>query len=656
MDSHKKLTFTAKILALIIISIGISVEIGWYFDIVILKSIFPDIVNMNPITALSFIFLGTAIFLLAKDDSNKNFIRVAYFVAAFVFLTGFFRMLGLMFGIDIHHDQILFHDKVLASSFGHTRIAPNTAINMIIIGSVLFLITGRKYYYFAHVLNYLTFVISLLAILGYLYSAKNLYGFLSYTPMALNTSISFLITSLAFLFVSKTNGAMRILAGDSVGGRTVRILLPFIVVIPTALGWLRLEGEKAEIFGPEYGTSLFVISAIIIFMNIVFEFSRRLHNADMEQKALMLHIEDLVAERTQQFKEEQARLEASINNVHIGYLITDKDGTLISANTAAQTILEQASVTTDFLINYFVSQLDLKKIIAESLTQKKAQSFKQLNFGKKYIDLFITPIIPRNDKANNYDEIIGVVILLEDVTEEKILQRSHEEFFSIASHELRTPLTAIYGNSAMLLDIYKENLVDPNMREAIEDIRTSSIRLIKIVSEFIDSSRLEQKQMKFNNQQFNLLEIIDQVINVSKPEAEQKKLTLTFNKPQATFVNVFADQEKTKQILAHMMSNAIIYTQIGSITLDLQTDNPYVVKILVKDTGRGIAKQNEALLFRKFQQAGENLYTRESTKGTGIGLYLAKLMAEGMGGAIKLEHSEEGKGSIFSLTLPRSKQ
>ena len=96
------------------------------------------------------------------------------------------------------------------------------------------------------------------------------------------------------------------------------------------------------------------------------------------------------------------------------------------------------------------------------------------------------------------------------------------------------------------------------------------------------------------------------------------------------------------------------FTSEGGITIEAikQAD---VVKVLVHDTGRGISPQNQNLLFRKFQQAGDSLITRDTTKGTGLGLYISKLLVEGMGGKIALEKSEVGKGTTFSFTLPVSK-
>ena len=93
---------------------------------------------------------------------------------------------------------------------------------------------------------------------------------------------------------------------------------------------------------------------------------------------------------------------------------------------------------------------------------------------------------------------------------------------------------------------------------------------------------------------------------------------------------------------------------MGGITISSAVSDG-MVQVSIADTGRGIPLNNQALLFHKFQQAGDSLFTRDTTKGTGLGLYISKLMIEGMGGKIWLVKSEEGKGSVFAFTVPIAK-
>jgi CheY-like chemotaxis protein len=249
---------------------------------------------------------------------------------------------------------------------------------------------------------------------------------------------------------------------------------------------------------------------------------------------------------------------------------------------------------------------------------------------------------------------IGTVILLADITDAKVAERSKDEFFSIASHELRTPLTAIKGNASMILDYYKDKLKDPSLREMVEDVHTSSVRLIEIVNDFLDTSRLEQGKIQFKFQSFALDKVIEQVSYEMGAVLKQKDLKLTVDKASLNLGElplIFADPDRTKQVIYNLVGNAAKFTEKGGITIRAHKEGPNM-RVLVTDTGRGIPLEGQRLLFRKFQQAGSSLLTRDTTRGTGLGLYISKLLVEGMGGKIGLEDSEPGRGTTFFFTLP----
>jgi len=118
----------------------------------------------------------------------------------------------------------------------------------------------------------------------------------------------------------------------------------------------------------------------------------------------------------------------------------------------------------------------------------------------------------------------------------------------------------------------------------------------------------------------------------------------------ATMPAVYADKNRVKQIIYNLLGNAMKFTEHGTITIDARIQGKKL-KILIVDTGPGISAAEQRLLFHKFQQSTNNFTTRES-RGTGLGLYISKLLSEQMGGRISLDHSEPGKGSTFAFTLP----
>jgi PAS domain S-box-containing protein len=252
---------------------------------------------------------------------------------------------------------------------------------------------------------------------------------------------------------------------------------------------------------------------------------------------------------------------------------------------------------------------------------------------------------------NQAGQVTSAVAIFEDITEQVETENNRDEFFSIASHELRTPLTAIRGNSSMMLQYFEESLKDPSLKGMVEDIHAGSVRLIELVNDFLDSSRLEQGRVEFKITEFDLTPVIRDVMKDMKSVAKGKKLELKLQPLSSTTVKVKADPDRLKQILFNLIGNALKFTERGGVSLDIKPA-PEGLKLRVIDTGSGIPADKQSLLFQKYQQAGRNTMTGDVTKGSGLGLYISRLLAEGMGGTLGLQTSIVDKGSTFVITLP----
>lgn len=384
-----------------------------------------------------------------------------------------------------------------------------------------------------------------------------------------------------------------------------------------------------------------------------------LEDLDAEKKK----VEDKVREKTRELREEQARLLASINSLSFGFIIADTNNRVIVKNAALSTILEltEEPVSVQDIVDSFkgvASGLDvLSHSCRECIDLKKAVELKEIPYGKKYLRIFCTPVITKNDSgADSEGKAIGYAVLIEDITEAKIMERSRDEFFAVASHELRTPLTAIRGNADMILSMFADKIVDNDMKEMLMDIDTSSIRLITIVNDFLEVSRLEQGRVEIKKETFNVSDVIEKVVRDLTTTVEQKGLSIAYTASVSPLPAVYADKNRTEQILINLVGNSIKCTTEGSISITTTADaESGFVATRVIDTGLGISEQNQIRLFRKFQQAGEQMLARDVTQGTGLGLYISKLIVSSMGGTIGLEKSELGKGSTFAFTLPIAK-
>ena len=388
------------------------------------------------------------------------------------------------------------------------------------------------------------------------------------------------------------------------------------------------------------------------------ELTHNVEELEKNKRAITNLLEDLDAEkkqveakvilRTRELAEERAQLVASINSLALGFLLIDNNERIILKNPAVTRIFGLAgdNLSLETLAGALRDNFDLASRCRECLITGKVTDQKDILFGSKFLRIFIAPVMMLRD----HNEIIGAVVLVEDITEAKVVERSREEFFAVASHELRTPLTAIRGNMALIKDFFAEKLKDPQVKEMIDDSYGASVRLIGIVNDFLDASRLEQGKVSFKTEKIDAMELIKEVVREVGALAKSKNLTLEVKDFNESAL-VLADRDRAKQIVYNLVSNAINYTQKGGIVIEVKKEKGFL-RVFVTDTGDGISQQNQALLFRKFQQAGEKMLARDVTKSTGLGLYISKLILEGMGGKAWLERSELGKGSTFAFALP----
>lgn len=371
--------------------------------------------------------------------------------------------------------------------------------------------------------------------------------------------------------------------------------------------------------------------------------------------------EALVVERTKELSNEKARLLASINALSFGFVVADANDMILLQNPAMTRILDLNitpvtihDITREFGA-YVGSSLGFDPVSScrRCMELRTPVEVKEVAYVQKILRVMCAPIFAEITADMDEDQVpvIGYVFMVEDVTEAKVLERSRDEFFAIASHELRTPLTAIRGNSDMILDLYSEKIPDTDMREMLSDINSASTRLIDIVNDFLEVSRIEQGKIEFKLEDFDLGEILAKVLRDLKDMVAKKGVELVYNPPAEALPTVRGDKARVEQVLVNLVGNAIKFTKEGTITIAVERSGSFL-KVRVQDTGIGISDQNEALLFRKFQQAGEQMLARDVTQGTGLGLYISKMLIERMGGTIGLEWTEFGKGSSFAFTVP----
>lgn len=230
----------------------------------------------------------------------------------------------------------------------------------------------------------------------------------------------------------------------------------------------------------------------------------------------------------------------------------------------------------------------------------------------------------------------------------KKLDESKSEFISIASHQLRTPLTVVKGYVSMILE-GSFGKISATQRDSLDKVYQSNERLIHLVENLLNLSRIESGRLQFKYETMNLETVVDSVFEELTSKAKEKKLKFEYKKPAKPLPKVVIDQEKIRQVIMNLIDNSIKYTAKGSVTVSVkkEADN---IEFCVSDTGMGVDPDDIPHLFQKFQRGTGTFLVH--TEGTGLGLYVAREMIEQHKGKIWVESKGKNKGSKFIFTIP----
>lgn len=349
---------------------------------------------------------------------------------------------------------------------------------------------------------------------------------------------------------------------------------------------------------------------------------------------------------TEQLKETsllQQAVEASTD----GIIIADSDGNIVYVNPSW-------SKMTGYTLKEVLGKNP--NILQSGKTPKKVYDdmWKALIVGKSFLT---KDIINKRKDGTEYAEYLAISPILEsgkiifyvgigrDITKEKDIDKAKSDFISIVSHQLRTPLTSIRW---VVESFLKHEKLTKRGRDYLKDIHISARRLTDLIDVFLNVSRIEEGAITISAKPVELVSFIKEYLKECEPLCGKKHLLLTFDKHPKSF-NVTTDVNALRNIIHSILSNAIEYTpNKGKINVSLEKKSNMFL-LTVVDTGIGIPKNEQETIFDKFTR-GKNA-TLIKTDGTGLGLYIAKMAVNLLGGKIRFE-SKENKGTIFYIELP----
>ncbi|HSX30452.1 MAG TPA: HAMP domain-containing sensor histidine kinase [Candidatus Saccharimonadales bacterium] len=231
----------------------------------------------------------------------------------------------------------------------------------------------------------------------------------------------------------------------------------------------------------------------------------------------------------------------------------------------------------------------------------------------------------------------------------KALDATKDEFITMASHQLRTPLTAVKGYLSMVLEGDAGKL-NPNQHKLLEQSYMSSQRMVYLIADLLNLSRLNTGKFVIELTPVDLAEVVQTEVDQLAETAKARGLQLVYARP-AGFPRLMLDETKIHQVVMNLIDNAIYYTPTGGTVTVALAQTPTAVEYTVTDTGIGVPKAAQHKLFTKFYRAGNAQRARPD--GTGLGLFMAKKVIVAQGGSIIFD-SEEGKGSTFGFRFSKT--
>lgn len=368
-----------------------------------------------------------------------------------------------------------------------------------------------------------------------------------------------------------------------------------------------------------------------------------------EEMNMLYKITDLACHTLSRLQEairrEKGRLTSLITSLEDGVFMVDLNSQITIMNKTAKDFLslQKDNPTITQLLGSLPNSYNFAAKIEKAITLNQKIEEKDVRHGSgKTLNITITPVL--DTLIEEDPKVIGASFLIHDVTLEKSLSKMKEDFTNIIVHELRSPLTSIKASTEMLTR--QTNLTEEDKKSLIEIISNQTIKMLEEVATILDASKLDTGLFTIQKTNGDIKKIIEDTVETFRGIARNKSINLVSHidplLPQAQF-----DSYQIRRVIINLISNSFKFTPgEGTITVRAWSE-PEKIFVSVSDTGCGIPKDKQHLLFSKFAQ----IRNTNGTSGTGLGLYIIKGIIAAHSGSVSLE-SEPDKGATVTFSIP----
>ena len=324
-------------------------------------------------------------------------------------------------------------------------------------------------------------------------------------------------------------------------------------------------------------------------------------------------------------------------------------------------VLAECAIYKNIQLNVFVTAMDVLMILVTRIlcsldlvknTYSRIESIfvlllmlivSSLMLFMQKQDLFIERVAHEDEKS--LDDLLQLVEM--KCEEATAAAEAKSSFLANMSHEIRTPINAVLGMNEMIL----REAQDAEIRGYAQNIQSAGTALLSLINDILDISKIESGKMELMPEKYQLGGLLYDILLVVQPRVENKGLQLVLDIDEDIPNELYGDEVRIRQIITNILTNAVKYTEKGSVTLRVKMEKKdarhIVLQVAVKDTGIGI-KESKEVLFASFQRGGD--LRAHHIEGTGLGLSITQQLLEMMGSDLEME-SVYGKGSIFSFEL-----
>jgi len=690
------LRFVSQAGSVTAIVVGFLVLVGWMLDIAALKSVIPGLATMKANTALAFILAGVSLWILQGEHASHHTRRIGQASAAIVALAGLLTLSEYLLGWNWGLDQLLFNDPSGTVGIYHPgRMSPATALNFALVGCGLLLHETRRGMMFACYLVLGATVISLVALVGYTYGVESLHAINAYSTMALHTTLTFLVLCGGILAAHQGQGLMGVVTGKNIGSALGRRLLPLAILVPLVLGWLLVKGQEAGLYGMGFGTAIFAVLLVIIFVTVIGWTARSLSQFDEERtraegalERLAKTLEQRVAERTRELEasreaalnmmedaEEarekaeqgasaQAQLAAIVVSSDDAIISADGSGIIMSWNKGAQRLFgyEEAEVLAkplpllmperyrdahhkgmERMLSTGESRVIGKSVELHGLRKDGSEfplelSLSTWSMGQRTFFSGIIRDITERKRAEEEVRHLNAQLIT--------VNKELEAFSYSVSHDLRAPLRHINGFTE-LLKAHEGSRLDATGQRYMNTIVNSAKRMGTLIDDLLVFSLMGKSRMRTGT--VNLDTLVRDVMNDLHTEVNGREVSWHVdNLPE-----VYGDATMLRQVWVNLMGNAVKYTRTRARTeIEIgsrQEGEEHV--FFVRDNGVGFDPQYGDKLFGVFQR----LHHSDEFEGTGVGLANVRRIVQRHGGRTWAEGRVDS-GAVFYFSLPDRKE